>query len=170
MNIFRLQLMADLLKEMTVAVPVIEVTGYAARHFEDGEEVTRVIEAFALDDWTNALGQLCSMDRPACGYSACAVGHAMFDVRFNALGLYHHEGNPAYEGKTSWTAVQEFFGINNRTAETLFSPCQYDERDEDDDDYDEDQPSAATPKDVLERVQFLLIEGELALNAKYRNR
>lgn len=170
MNIFRLQLMADLLKEMTVAVPVIEVTGHASRHFEEGEEVTRVIEAFALDDWTNALGQLCSMDRPACGYSACAVGHAMFDVRFNALGLYHHEGNPAYEGKTSWTAVQEFFDISNRSAETLFSPCHYEELSEDDDGYtDEEDRSAATPKDVLERVQYILLHGEVELNAKYRS-
>lgn len=159
MNIFRLQLMADLLKEMAVAVPVLEVTGTVSEYGEDEIEVTRTISKFSLDDWTNAVGDNAERAGPACGYSACAVGHAMFDVRFNALGLVQYEGSPMYEGETDWDAVEQFFDISFETASTLFSPCHYSVDDED--------VSAAKPADVLERVQFLLLHGEEELADQY---
>lgn len=148
MNIFRLQLMVELLKEMEVAIPVFEVTGMACDDDDEDEEVevTRVIEAFDLDDWTNAIGQYCDSDRPDCGYSACAVGHAMFDHRFNALGLVNHKGAPSYQGETDWDAVEKFFDISGSTAWKLFSPNSYDED--------------VTPKDVAAQVQKLINVGE----------
>lgn len=162
MNIFRLQLMADLLKEMAVAVPVIEVTGTVSEYGEDELEVTRTISEFSLNDWTDAIGDNAERAGPACGYSACAVGHAMFDVRFNAMGLIQHEGSPIYEGETDWDAVERFFDISFDTASILFSPCHYVSYEDDDGDDVE-----ATPADVLERVQFLLLHGEEELSNQY---
>ena len=160
MNIFRLQLMADLLKEMTVEIPVHEFVNTITPWGEKPQEVTSLIEAFSLDDWTDVGGA-----RPSCGYSACAVGHAMLDVRFNALGLYHMDGVPGYNGTTNWEAVRTFFDISEETAELLFAPSTYDTA------YDEvegiEDVSTATPADVLERVMYLLKHGETDLETKY---
>lgn len=159
MNIFRLQLMADLLKEMTVEIPVYEFVTSQSAWGEADKEVTCLIEGFSLDDWTNVDGE-----RPHCGYSACAVGHAMLDVRFNALGLYHVDGVPGYNGMTNWEAVREFFGITEETAEILFAPGTYDTEY---DPLEDEDVSTATPENVLERVMYLLKHGETDLETKY---
>jgi len=156
MNIFRLQLMLDLLAEMAVEVPVHEVTGMATSYDWGEVEVTHVIKAFDLNDWTNALEDA-DQAAPSCGYSACAVGHAMFDNRFIALGLYQHKGCPAYNGLDNWDAVEAFFGISYDSAATLFSPCQYSNED--------GEPT--TPAEVAQRVQFLLTHGEHELNKQF---
>lgn len=65
-----------------------------------------------------------------CGYSACAVGHACLDDRFNKLGLVFDDG-PAYVGVNGeeyapdWEGVSAFFEIDLQTAEHLFSNCSY---------------------------------------------
>lgn len=166
MNIFRLQLMAEMLQEMSVAIPVFEVEEQCDTVYNH-EQTACVVDGFSLDTWTNAIG-FAKDTFSSCGYTACAVGHAMFDVRFNAFGLYSENGVPAYQGKNSWEAVREFFGIQNLTAETLFSPSEYETEEvyNADGDFDDDV-SLATPSDVLERVQYLLIHGEADLNAKY---
>lgn len=159
MNIFRLQLMADLLKEMAVEVPVYEFVSTVTNWGEGTKELSCLIERFSLDDWTNV-----GSTRPACGYSACAVGHAMLDVRFNALGLYHIDGVPGYNGHRNWEAVREFFDITEETAETLFSPTAYGTSFDNDTD---DGLLKATPEDVLDRVLYLLKHGEDDLQTKY---
>lgn len=160
MNIFRLQMMLDLLNEMQVAIPQFEITAIAEDYWNDEPvEVTRVISKFSLNDWTDALESSDPSEQKSCGYSACAVGHAMFDPRFNALGLVQHEGSPMYEGQLDWTAVQQFFGISYDTASLLFSPGSYFTGDDDNAD--------ATPADVAERVQVLLLHGEIELIDRY---
>lgn len=152
MNIFRLQLMVELLKEMEVAIPEFEVTGFASEDCDDESvEVTRVIKAFNLDDWTDALGEYSEMEVPSCGYSACAVGHAMFDTRFNALGLGTINGCPLYHGKQDWEAVEAFFDVSGDVAHLLFSPDYYDD---------------ATPGDIAKRVQYLINNGAEILLAQ----
>jgi hypothetical protein len=66
-----------------------------------------------------------------CGYSACAVGHACLDERFNQLGLVFGDFGPAYVGPNGeeyapdWEGVCEFFGLDTQTAEHVFSDSSY---------------------------------------------
>lgn len=66
-----------------------------------------------------------------CGYSACAVGHACFDERFNQQGLVFGFDGPEYVGSNGeeyapdWEGVSEFFGIDLKTAKYLFSDSSY---------------------------------------------
>lgn len=66
-----------------------------------------------------------------CGYSACAVGHACLDDRFNQLGLVFGDSGPEYVGPDGeefapdWEGVTEFFGIDIQTAEYVFSDSSY---------------------------------------------
>ena len=93
---------------------------------------------------------------PHCGFSACAVGHAMLDKRFNKLGLkafVQKDGSmrPSYEDSDEWMAVREFFKIDDITATTIFSPMCY--------------PESLTPMSlatqVKRRVDKLLEIGEI---------
>jgi len=78
---------------------------------------------FDLDTWN-------------CGTRACAVGFAMCDPRFNALGLHPvaeigYDGKPskslmpAYANRTNSTAVEWFFDINVEEFEWLFTGEHY---------------------------------------------
>jgi hypothetical protein len=61
------------------------------------------------------------------GYASCAIGHAMLDKNFQALG-FTHGGNlmtPEFEGSKGFAAVCAFFDINQDTATLLFSPMSY---------------------------------------------
>ncbi|MNL23201.1 hypothetical protein D3C87_1445770 [compost metagenome] len=69
-----------------------------------------------------------------------------------------------YEGETDWDAVEKFFDVSFDTASILFSPCHYANYADDDDDDDDVE---ATPANVLERVQFLLLHGEEELSNQY---
>lgn len=77
---------------------------------------------------------------PFCGTMACAIGHAMLDRRFNALGFHAKplgpralgEYLPAYlppgsevEPLKGWEAVCSFFGIEDAEACELFMPYRY---------------------------------------------
>jgi len=69
-----------------------------------------------------------------CGTTACACGHAGLDPWFRKQGLFttpammykqvvHGNDDPAvYAG---WTAIEKFFGLDHRVAETLFSSFEY---------------------------------------------
>lgn len=70
------------------------------------------------------------LQKSNCGYSACAVGHAALDHRFNKLGLQMDPGQSPIlvddKGTTfGWDAVRRFFGVNQQTAEWLFMPECY---------------------------------------------
>lgn len=66
-----------------------------------------------------------------CGYSACAVGHACLDERFNQQGLVFGFAGPEYVGPDGeeyapdWEGVSEFFGIDQAMSEHLFSDSSY---------------------------------------------
>lgn len=101
---------------------------------------------FDIGDWvsSNSFGPA-----NACGTTACAVGHACLDQRFNEMGLHIEigEAKPIFKNKENWDAVEKFFGIENETAEMLFMDYHYDTTD-------------VTPAQVLERVVLLLQLGE----------
>lgn len=86
------------------------------------------VKHFNLENWvemeTNEQGK-------NCGYSACAVGHACFDPRFQALGLSmtateDGAGKPQYLGCSHWPAVSALFGVNVDQARVLFLERSYD--------------------------------------------
>lgn len=161
MNIFRLQLMVDLLKEMEESIPKVEVVGTISTgsHWNKTHQilpVTRVIDGFSLDTWTNAIGDNANEGINVCGYTACAIGHAMLDVRFNALGFIQMNGIPLYRGRTNWPAVMDFFDVEELTAEIMFQ--------------DEYYPNEnINPLQVAKRVQELVMVGEADFKAKYRD-
>ena len=60
------------------------------------------------------------------GWTACAVGHAMLDKRFTALGLKRTDTLiPEYNGKYGMRAAAAFFEIDIETAMILFAPTSY---------------------------------------------
>ena len=61
------------------------------------------------------------------GDAACAIGHAMLDKNFRALGLTPSKKSmtPQFEGKMGFEAVCAFFEIEKKTAILLFSPMSY---------------------------------------------
>lgn len=87
------------------------------------------VKHFNLENWvemeTNEQGK-------NCGYSACAVGHACFDPRFQALGLSMKPGHetPMFFDKGvyfhQWGAVSTLFGISIDQARVLFLERSYD--------------------------------------------
>lgn len=61
----------------------------------------------------------------ACGFSACAVGHACFDEEFRKLGWRFSGTQPYFGTDSSWCAVEKFFAIGDTTAENLFISRKY---------------------------------------------
>lgn len=79
-------------------------------------------EHFSMEEWYHT--------NPECGYTACAVGTALFHKPFREQGLScekTEEGdlNPIYQSKSNWQAVEAFFGLEKKDAEFLFSPKSY---------------------------------------------
>lgn len=77
-----------------------------------------------------------------CGFTACAIGHACLDKRFNDLGLVNQGGVPHYGGAYSWGALEEFFGIPEVDLWFLFAEDEY--------------PPGATPHLVAQRIELYL--------------
>lgn len=68
-----------------------------------------------------------------CGYTACAIGHALLHPWFNERGFVcDHTAvlilSPSYKFKYyGWPAVAEFFQISELDAHHLFDPSYYSE-------------------------------------------
>ena len=110
----RLNLMIDMLNE--VAVDMWRPTSEEQRPagLKEGE-----VPAFDLTDCQSPSD---------CGFSACAIGYACLDKRFNDLGLKSSLMGlmtPMYQGVQSWDALQEFFGIASDDLYFLFSIDEY---------------------------------------------
>lgn len=101
-----------------------------------------------------------------CGTSACAVGWACTHPKFNEQGLKYGIDDPVWEkvytpmynGKSSWDAVGEFFGISYQLSDLLFDEGSY---------YDvfwcEDAGKVdVKPKDVANRIQIVIDNNDLA--------
>lgn len=119
MNIERLQLMSQMLGEVIAGT------------WEPTAKVKPLLRAipikgnlgFEMRSWFGLTPDY-------CGYSACAVGHACLDDRFNKLGLWFDEG-PVYSGPDGyeyapdWEGVSAFFELDIQTTEHLFSDSSY---------------------------------------------
>lgn len=122
----RLELMCTLLAEIEAGT--WEPTGTKM----DGSPLPhrwRPDHLFDLDEWLVLV-------RPDCGFSACAIGHAGLDARFNAEGLFVlfgaselHSMPPAYQDgdelRLVWGAVVRFFDLTQGQAYHLFDQDKY---------------------------------------------
>jgi hypothetical protein len=141
----RLELMCTLLTE--VEAGTWEPTGSRA----NGRPLPhrwRPEHLFDLTDWIYLV-------RPDCGFSACAIGHACLDSRFNAEGLFMHFGSselygmaPTYthDGQPllTWPAVGAFFDLTPGQVDRLFDPQEY------------SVPQRTNPAAVRQRIEALL--------------
>lgn len=122
MNKPNLHLMSTMLGEITAnkwkGIPVdhmiklgpVKLIGQPIKHFD-------------LETWVS---------KSDCGFSACAVGHACFDPRFQALGLTAEGNKPVLNSDSlgyhiMWNAVEKLFDIKYDTALLLFMPSSYEE-------------------------------------------
>lgn len=118
MNIYRMTMMAEMLEEIVEGTWEVTTEGWVLR--DDPVE-------FAMADWVDDTGP--------CGYSACAVGHALMDKRFSGDGfgdVTHYGMVPTYEGDTGmvyrgWGAVERYFEISDTTAQDLFDKWSYEQ-------------------------------------------
>ncbi len=60
-----------------------------------------------------------------CGSSACACGWAGTIPALRRRGLSTTSWGPQYRGRSSWLAVEQFFGLSNEDAEQLFMAASY---------------------------------------------
>lgn len=97
----------------------------------------------------------------SCGFTACAIGHAMVDARFDKLGFgsVNHRDTlrnfkPYFNGFDNWDAVEAFFEIDNRTAEYLFLDYNYPLH------LREEHNVKHLIVQVMRRIQYLLAHGE----------
>lgn len=152
MNIERLKLMVKMLSEVeagtwklpkqSVIDGIDAISKYNAEQYKN---------QFDLAFWTYASKEI------SCGFTACAVGHACMDRRFNKLGLaLGRSDEPNYNGSSSWDAVNEFFEISGSTSTILFIETRYSEH----------LKGNALVVQVRRRIEKLL---ELGDNSKFRN-
>lgn len=146
MNVERLNLMVTMLQE--VVDGIWKPTNLIAVEFsswEDDEDKNR--RAFELEHWVKKSSK-------PCGYSACAVGHALLDKRFAGQGLTPSNDGceiyPKYEGETYLDGVASFFGVEEDIAHNLFIPGEYSEHLKD----------KALATQVMRRIKKLLEVGE----------
>lgn len=91
-----------------------------------------------------------------CGFTACAVGHATLDCRFNKLGLKNDgdDFDPEYSGESGWDAVEKFFGIKDITCEWLFMEGRFPPH------LSKEGAERQMIVQVIRRIRFLLEKGE----------
>jgi hypothetical protein len=118
------------------------------------------VERVALHDWRQRTGNM-----NACGFNACAVGHACFDPEFRKLGWAWNISAPSFDGSGGWYAVDKFFGTPRGISHRLFMASKYNNADR--------QPYEKLPakhreaKMVADRVAFLIENGEEAFQQKF---
>lgn len=143
MNRERLELMVTMLKELEAGT--WKPTGTTLGHLPLARLVPEGGVEFNLNVWADTTDP-----DHACGFAACAIGHACMDARFNELGLclFWREGTktPIYlADQEEWKAVHEFFDLGPELAWPLFDPNRYT--------YDERRDPAA----VRARIETLLL-------------
>lgn len=123
MNIKRLKLMVKMLSEVEAGTWKLPPKSVISRidvmpAYREEEHQTQ----FDLSFWTYGSKTI------DCGFTACAVGHACLDKRFNKQGLgLDWSDTPNFNGSSSWGAVNGFFEIRNSTSTILFSGSEYPE-------------------------------------------
>lgn len=118
------------------------------------------VQHFNLESWlemeTNWKGK-------SCGYSACAVGHACFDPRFQDLGLSMYNEIPMLIHEAGidkkWEAVSVLFGISIDLSRVLFLEKSYPDF----------IKHGVKPGQVKSRIDELLLIGEDAFTKQYQS-
>lgn len=152
MNKERLELMSTMLGEVIAGTWKLTACG-ATYH---GSEITEVT-GFNLWWW---MANETTHDGDVCGFSACAVGHAMLDERFAEQGLKINSSSPIFidqagEVHHNWKGVELFFELGETAAEYLFMNTHY-VNSETGEPYDK-----VSPEQVKWRVDKLLELGEV---------
>lgn len=141
MNKERLELMVSLLDEVA--------------------EDSKLKPHFNLMTWVNVNRNQVLEDKLSvhlCGTTACAIGFAGLDPRFNELGFRlspsGHTFKPVYCTAdlhvTGWSAVDKFFDLNPRESSYLFSLMEYSNDD-------------VSPRQVANRIRQVLKDQETIL-------
>lgn len=145
------------------------------------EQIKKEKRPFDLGNWVTY-----NKNNPVCGTACCAMGYAALDPVFQAAGLsFHIEDSDGVEinietvkdfnklNELAYVDDDEFyfkfenirvsgydvavklFGFENHvTADVLFYPGYY-------------QDNKQKPKDVIERILYLIANGEIALISKF---
>lgn len=121
MNIQRLEMMKQLLGRV-VAGSWEPVTSLPKNERFIDAIAKVVVTSVDLKSWSN---HKTGSPGGTCGFTACAVGHACFDEEFRKLGLKFDGSQPYFSTYIGWVAVEKFFNIDDRTAETLFMDRMY---------------------------------------------
>ena len=140
MNIERMKLLSTMLGE--VVAGTWKPTTPVDLSSEDGDE-NPVEVAFDIGTWLRKDGM-----SVGCGFSACAIGHACLDDRFNEMGFmfkgtlpyYVREGGHGWQWDSDWAAVSEFFDLSEDLANHIFFEDNYPSR-----------PDAQMVKDRVDR-------------------
>lgn len=120
MNIERLEIMATILDEVEANTWQRTVPFHSAIQLVTDDAPVR----FDMESW----GTLDSATEDnVCGFSACAVGHAILDDRLSELRSVDHPLAliPAYEGAVCWEAVKAYFDLTEDQAERVFDSHSY---------------------------------------------
>lgn len=138
MNVNRLELMVTMLKEveagawkpsLTRAKQLISNDMYneeVVGHNPTGKKIQETPVEFDLGTWVGAIPEY--RNELSCGFTACAVGHATLDSRFNKMGLKPDcDLAPTYKTKVGWYALINFFELSEEALERLFSSSMYPE-------------------------------------------
>lgn len=145
MHIERLQLLVTLLKEkleeQKTGKVVFSLSSWILpRHHRAGTN-----EALAASSQRPDI-----LEHGFCGTSACAVGYACLDERFNAQGLVLGRFNdPCYRTSACWDAVERFFEIDGVASIHLFSEGTYPNH------------GSTTLPEVIERLEAFIRDGGL---------
>ncbi|WP_417244238.1 hypothetical protein [Celeribacter sp.] len=122
MNIERLEIMATILDEVEAntwqrTVPYPEA-------LEKTVVPTDAPVRFNMDCW--GFPSVASNDTP-CGYSACAIGHAILDERLPELVTAGHTPAlmPQYGNIRCWDAVEAYFDLTEDQADRIFNQDSY---------------------------------------------
>lgn len=160
MNYERLQIMATILDEAAVGtwkptqIPMAPDASYAKTWWED---ILAEPVKFHMCTWGNETPEGADHGEYRCGYTACAIGHAILDNRLPGLTSFNDDSElvPEYRGECQWDAVMSFFGITQEQANHLFSEEAYYPED-----FEVDDPDfTARPNEVAVRIRELMSEG-----------
>lgn len=161
MNRERLHIMATILDEAHVGTwRATQIPGYgsdvSSSFLEGWQEIFENPVGFHLGTWGGEDYSDAYTDYHHCGFTACAVGHAILDERLPQLITrdYDFDLVPMYGDETQWAAVASFFGITEEQANHLFSEQAYPPYNADED----EEHRAVSPNEVAIRIHQLLAE------------
>ncbi|GED41220.1 hypothetical protein [Cobetia marina] len=122
MNIERLEIMATILDE--VEAGTWQRTVPYPHALETTLVPTDVPVHFSMECW--GFPSVGDHDTP-CGYSACAIGHAILDKRLPELVTSDNTPAfvPQYRDDRCWDAVEAYFDLTEDQADRIFNQDSY---------------------------------------------